>query len=111
MVNVLKWLKGKPKTDQKTGTNCMHGSMKCWEFKKCGREKNGGHIGEFGICPAYPNHGRFCWTVAGTLCDMKVQGTFASKKMHCVECDFYKKVSKEEGNDFTFVDIDDEDTA
>ncbi|OGP72840.1 MAG: hypothetical protein A2Y80_00405 [Deltaproteobacteria bacterium RBG_13_58_19] len=55
--------------------------MNCWEFKKCGREKN---------CPAYPDHGRQCAQMAGTLCGGKIQGIFAMKILSCMECDFYK---------------------
>ena len=55
--------------------------MNCWEFKKCSREKN---------CPAYPNDGRDCARVAGTLCGGKVKGSFAMKLHSCMECDFYK---------------------
>ena len=55
--------------------------MNCWEFKKCGREKN---------CPAYPEHGTQCARVAGTLCGGKVQGIFALKLSSCLQCDFYQ---------------------
>ncbi len=36
----------------------------------------------------------------GHLCKGKVQGTYASKLRDCVMCDFYKKVKKEEGDNF-----------
>lgn len=57
--------------------------MKCWEAKKCGRDKSGD-------CPAYPKSGSECWRIAGTLCGGVVQGTFAQKLANCMECDFYK---------------------
>ena len=65
--------------------------MNCWEYKKCGRE-NGGESGEGEMkpCPAYPSHGKHCARVAGTLCGGMVQGTFASKLVDCMKCDFYK---------------------
>lgn len=37
---------------------------------------------------------------SGTLCDGKVQGTFAAKIMDCLNCEFYELVRKEEGPDF-----------
>lgn len=47
------------------------------------------------------NAGRTCWAVAGTLCEGKVQGTFALKIKNCLYCDFYKLVLREEGRTFT----------
>jgi hypothetical protein len=64
--------------------------MNCWEFKKCGRELGGVKAKELGVCPAYPNHGRHCARLTGTLCGGKVQGTFAMKVGNCIQCDFYK---------------------
>jgi len=86
--------------------------MNCWEFKKCGRERNGAKASELGVCPAAmetkvdgvhggKNGGRCCWAVAGTLCGGKVQGGFTSKAIACLECDFYKKTWKEsQGEDY-----------
>ncbi|MDR3568406.1 MAG: methyl-accepting chemotaxis protein [Syntrophobacteraceae bacterium] len=62
----------------------------CWEFKKCGREKGGAKTKQFGVCPAYPNHGKQCSQVAGTFCGGSVQGTYATKLNNCMKCDFYK---------------------
>lgn len=64
--------------------------MNCWEFKKCGRQKGGAKVAEFGVCPAYPDHGTHCAHIAGTLCGGKVQGSFATKLVNCMQCDFYK---------------------
>ena len=64
--------------------------MNCWEFKECGREAGGSKAEELGTCKAYPDHGTHCARIAGTLCDGKVQGTFATKLDSCMECDFYK---------------------
>ena len=63
--------------------------MNCWEYKKCGREAGGKNAGELGVCPAYPDQGRHCARVAGTLCGGKVQGIFATKLVNCMKCDFY----------------------
>ena len=64
--------------------------MNCWEFKKCGREQGGVNEQDLGACPAYPDNGRKCARIAGTLCGGKVQGTFATKLGNCIVCDFYK---------------------
>ncbi len=80
----------------------------CWEFKKCGREPGGYKADELGICPAAAdsssdginggsNGGRICWAVAGTFCGGKSQGSFAQKRMTCLNCDLFKKVMEEEG--------------
>lgn len=81
----------------------------CWEFKKCGREP-GGHLAEqSGICPVTTlydfdsahggkNAGRACWIVAGSLCNGKVQGTYAEKLDDCWRCDFMNAVKKEEAD-------------
>jgi two-component system NtrC family sensor kinase len=61
------------------------GEAKCWEYKKCGRDKDATTK-----CPAYPHFGRVCWVVAGTFCEGKVQGTFAQKYEDCRKCDFYQ---------------------
>ncbi len=86
----------------------MSTRINCWEFKKCGREPGGAHVHDLGICPAATNPGvsgvhggtnggRACWAVAGTLCGGKVQGTFAMKVADCMQCEFYKLVTREEG--------------
>jgi len=60
----------------------MANVMNCWEYKKCGKEKS---------CPAYPNEGRLCFGVEGTLCMDKKQGDYQEKIQNCrANCDFYK---------------------
>jgi hypothetical protein len=87
--------------------------LNCWEFKKCGRQPQGHHVHDLGICPASletalddvhegTNAGRACWIVSGTFCRGTVQGTFAQKFKNCEACDFYQHVRKEEGGGFTF---------
>ena len=63
--------------------------LNCWEFKQCGREAGGAKARELGVCPAYPDHGQDCASLAGTLCGGKVQGSFAHKIKNCMQCDFY----------------------
>lgn len=64
--------------------------MNCWEFKKCGREKGGSKAEELGVCPAWPDHGKHCARVAGTLCGGQIQGTFAVKLASCLKCEYYR---------------------
>ncbi len=79
----------------------------CWEILQCGREPGGANTDQFGVCPAAEadyydninqgiNAGRFCWSVAGTLCHGEVMGSFASKASDCMQCNFYLKVVKEQ---------------
>ena len=79
----------------------------CWEVKDCGRQPGGRNVRELGECPASTevrlhgvyggvNGGRTCWLVAGTLCKGEVQGTSAKKIATCQECEFAKRVFKEE---------------
>jgi hypothetical protein len=81
----------------------------CWEFKGCGRQPGGDHEKD-GICPTAfmtvyeginggKNAGRVCWMIAGTRCESRLQGTFAQKVLSCTECDFYRAVMDEEGED------------
>ena len=83
----------------------------CWEMKNCGRQSGGSKTVELGLCPAAESNqyddrnngkfaGRYCWKVAGTLCGGQVQGSFASKMMNCVKCEFFHQVKQEEGYKF-----------
>jgi hypothetical protein len=79
----------------------------CWEALNCGREEGGCNVKELGVCPASTeaklnnihsgeNAGRACWIVAGTYCSGEAQGAFVQKVAKCGNCDFYRKVFKEE---------------
>lgn len=83
----------------------------CWEAKRCGREPGGLHADATGVCPAAlevrlhgvhqgRNAGRACWVVAGTMCEGRVEGTFATKFDTCAMCDFYQRVKREESPAF-----------
>ena len=63
--------------------------MNCWEFMKCGRELGGLKVYEMGVCRAYPDYGKQCAKVTGTLRGGEVQGTSAMKIFDCEKCDFY----------------------
>ena len=82
----------------------------CWEVKKCGREPGGAKVPHWGVCPAATatahsgtnhgaNAGRYCWRVAGTFCEGKVEATFANGLMSCSFCEFYQTVQDEEGDE------------
>ncbi|KKR18007.1 MAG: hypothetical protein UU65_C0003G0013 [candidate division CPR2 bacterium GW2011_GWC1_41_48] len=82
--------------------------LNCWEEKKCGREPGGNKISEFGVCPASIEKrtnglndgkcgGRACWAIVGTMCNGKVQGTYAAKLGNCLNCEHYKKVIVDQG--------------
>ena len=99
----------KPETKQGT-TNLR--KLNCWEYKKCGRQPQGPHVKDMGLCPASTlealdgthdgvNGGRACWIVAGTFCSGEVQGAFAQKFKNCESCDFYRLVRSEERMGFT----------
>ncbi len=62
----------------------------CWEVKKCGRQKGGVNVAEFGVCPAYPDDGHKCWVKDGTFCGGKIQGAAASKIGNCRKCEVFK---------------------
>lgn len=94
----------------------MEGTMNCWEYHECGREPGGNNVYNLGECPASTdttcdglnngkNAGRICWAIAGILCEVKVQGTFAKEtfaldKLSCATCDFLKIVKEEEDDNF-----------
>ncbi|MBW2466238.1 MAG: hypothetical protein JRF02_02970 [Deltaproteobacteria bacterium] len=84
----------------------------CWEFKLCGLGPGGDKVHEFGVCPAAKENkfdgihngkqgGRVCWVVEDTLlCGGCPKGKFINKYSICMNCEFYKIVKDEEGEDF-----------
>jgi hypothetical protein len=78
--------------------------LNCWEFTGCGR---GPSRNDAGTCPVATettadginggeNGGRSCWTIAGTFCGGRLQGTYAIKIDTCLKCEFCQKVLDEE---------------
>ena len=61
----------------------------CWEVMRCGVESME-HAGD--RCPAYPNFGRVCWSVAGTLSSTRVECPVAEKTGDCRKCPFYELI-------------------
>jgi len=85
--------------------------LNCWEFKKCGRQAEGANQESKGLCPATGeirldgihdgiSAGRTCWIVAGTYAKCEGCCTYIKDLKDCTECDFYKAVQSEEGDDF-----------
>lgn len=71
-------------TKQDFGVHFAHPNLlKCWEELKCDQEK----------CACFGKDPMRCWQVSGTLCNGKVQGTFAEKIGACEKCLLYKKVT------------------
>ncbi len=63
----------------------------CWEIMRCGVDA----IEPAGErCPAYPNFGRICWSVAGTLSDARVRCVVAEKIGDCRKCPFYEIIQQ-----------------
>jgi len=58
----------------------------CWEIMRCGVESTENAAER---CPAFPNYGRICWSVAGTLSETKVHCAVAGKIGDCHKCAFY----------------------
>lgn len=78
--------------------------LNCWEFKNCGREKNGLLSDVLGECPVAAAlrldgtnggqaAGRACWTVSPDGCPGSGIG---GQRIRCHECDFYRRVVFEE---------------
>jgi len=83
--------------------------LNCWEFHRCGREPGGEKVAEFGVCPVAEckehhsknggvNGGRYCWKIAGTLCDINANGDKPKKMLKCFSCEFFGLVQDEEGS-------------
>lgn len=70
--------------------------VNCWEYTGCGLEKGGKNAATHGICPAYPDHGRTCATLAKTLCHIEhnvVKGGLPiPRERNCAQCGFNNNV-------------------
>ena len=62
----------------------------CWEIMRCGVDITGNAAER---CPAFPNYGRICWSVAGTFSGAKVHCSVAEKIGDCHKCTFYRIVN------------------
>ena len=61
----------------------------CWEYMHCGMESAEEARRK---CPAYPNYGRICWSIAGSFADEKAQCVPAEQLGDCRKCEFYDRV-------------------
>jgi signal transduction histidine kinase len=58
----------------------------CWEIMRCGVDSTGNAAEK---CPAFPNYGRICWSVAGTSSETRVHCPMSLKIGDCHKCAFY----------------------
>lgn len=90
---------------------CAPQKINCWEYVGCGREFGGENIFEQGVCRTSidisadginggKNGGRICWSVSGTFCEERMNGSYAKKILSCRSCDFFRTVREEEGSEF-----------
>lgn len=93
---------------RKFGSQSM--KLNCWEFQKCGREANGKHAKQLGICPVYlcseldgihggSNGGRSCWVAGYTKCGGIIKRMLVPHVLECISCNFRKTVIYEERSD------------
>ncbi len=64
--------------------------MNCWEYMKCGREEGGVNASTQGVCSAYPQWGKRCARIAGSLNGEFITGTIAQEIPNCAHCEFYR---------------------
>jgi hypothetical protein len=68
----------------------IYTDIKCWEIKKCERQKGGMKLYQLYECIASKYEmGHSCWAIAGPLCSGKIEGTFAQKVNFCTSCKVY----------------------
>ncbi len=90
--------------------------LNCWQIQKCGREPGGERVEELGVCPASidsasdgvnggQNGGRLCWIIAGTFSNHEVCGEYAKHISTCTSCEVFKRVKKEEGEEFSISNL------
>ncbi|MGA1821626.1 MAG: two-CW domain-containing protein [Thermoplasmatota archaeon] len=87
----------------------------CWQFNDCGKEPFSERIHDMNECPVLKaekfdginsgiNGGRYCWRVEGVncaACGGISTPNWSDAERNCLLCDFFNKVRKEEGSDFT----------
>lgn len=79
--------------------------LNCWEFKQCGREPNGIHAAELGVCPAASNDdvdgihsgkngGRCCWVFKASEARKNGVDSSFCEFTECRRCAFYEIVRR-----------------
>jgi len=95
----------------------MSQKLNCWEFKNCGREKNGLMVPILGECAVYSYMkfdglnegqaaGRACWMVPHA--PVKTDAATPTCSRRCYSCEFYKRVvfEQEEAACFKYTSVD-----
>jgi len=95
----------------------MTQKLNCWEFKNCGREKDGLMVpilGECAVCSYMKfdglnegqGAGRACWMVPHATA--KSDGTGSACSRRCHSCEFYKRVvfEQEDTTRFKYTSVD-----
>ena len=74
----------------------------CWQIKNCVSKEECLAYGEARLNGVHGgiNGGRACWIVVGTFCSCRIHGEFAKKISSCRQCEVYRLVEQEEGDDF-----------
>lgn len=73
--------------------------VNCWEFHECcqpGQECPARKQSRYDGVNNGTASGRFCWAVAGTLCEGEIVCTKAKELKSCIDCLFYGLVEAEE---------------
>ncbi|MCU0799764.1 MAG: hypothetical protein MUC62_08860 [Candidatus Thermoplasmatota archaeon] len=83
----------------------------CWEYRRCGREPGGLNTLSQGVCPTHSFNdldgknggqggGRCCWRVPEPKGVGPALPHWSDMDRNCLGCDFFKRVSKEQGASF-----------
>ena len=83
----------------------MAKKLNCWEFRNCGREKNGLMAGVLGECPVPKamrydglnggqGAGRACWMICPAVRQSSAPN--GQRAVPCLQCGFYQRVLFEE---------------
>lgn len=63
--------------------------MNCWDFNKCGRQMGGAEATNHGVCAAWPDNGKRCAFVVGTMSQNK-NAIRHNDVPSCWVCDYYR---------------------
>jgi CheY-like chemotaxis protein len=91
------------------------GKLNCWEFHGCDVEPLSDYVIDYRVCAATwteelhgvhggKNAGRACWAVVGSM-SCGDRENICLHAVTCEECDFYKAVMEEEGDNFVPAEV------
>lgn len=69
--------------------------MNCWEYNKCGRDKCNPDSDDNQACPAFPDYGKSCAIIAGTLGTSPPTCIDAIILGSCLACKYYTSMHYE----------------